>query len=254
MSEINIIPIGSGSTGNCFFIKMFEYQFLIDMGIGVKQVSKALNSHGFDLKDINFIFVSHGHNDHVKSHEAICNNTDCVIYTNETVLYSIRKANAEKVVLEIEEEIKVCDDFSVKMISLPHDFVKTCGFIFKCHGRKIAYVTDCGMMNDKILKELYDSYLVILESNHDLDMLKNGPYPKFLQDRVRSKYGHLSNDDCAKTVKKLYEKGTRNFILAHVSLKNNTKQLAYDTTYNALKCDDAYIYVCEKESEDLLCF
>ena len=109
-------------------------------------------------------------------------------------------------------------------------------------------------MNDKIFKELSGSDVCIIESNHDIEMLKNGPYPRELQRRILSEYGHLSNDDCATTISRLYEAGTRNFLLAHLSRQNNTPEKALETLKSVMKDKDINVYVCPVEGNDLLSY
>lgn len=254
MDNLNIIPIGSGSTGNCFYIELDNHRFLIDMGIGCKKVKQALQVNGRDLKNVEAIFLTHGHYDHVKAATAICNNTDCVIYCDQSSLYPIREAKAEKKTIETDKWLEIFSDLKVKMFSVSHDYVKTCGFIFKTDNRKIVYLTDCGKVYKQMLEDMSKADLVILEANHDIEMLKNGPYPIQLQNRILSKYGHLSNEDCAKAIEYLYKTGTRNFLLAHLSLKNNTPELAYETVRNINNQEDLNIYVCKEYSTDILTF
>ena len=94
MNEIVIIPIGSGSTGNCFYIELGDHKFLIDMGIGVKRVKETLEKHNRNLEDVEAIFLTHGHSDHIKAYRAIGNNTNCKVYGHSSVMYSIREINA----------------------------------------------------------------------------------------------------------------------------------------------------------------
>ena len=254
MSIINIIPIGSGSTGNSIYIEMGERKILVDMGIGFKAIRDTLNIHGRDIRDIEAIFVTHGHYDHTKACVPICNNTSCNIYCDPSAMYPIRNARAEKIAIEMNKEFEPLPDLFVRSFSVPHDYVKTCAYTFVYKGHKLGYLTDCGKMSDQILNELCGSDVVIIESNHDVEMLKNGPYPKDLQKRILSKYGHLSNDDCASSIEYLFEKGTKNFILAHLSEKNNTPELALQTTLDKLKGTDAFVYACLARNEDLLSF
>ena len=254
MSEINVIPIGSGSTGNSIYIEIDDLAFLVDMGIGYRKVNEALLNNKRSMDDIKAIFVTHGHNDHIKAATAICNHTDCKVYTNKTVMYGIRDVNAERVELKVNKVTEILPGFKVDMFAVPHDFVQTCAYTFTYKNKKVSYLTDCGETDNRILSKLYDSDLVIIESNHDIEMLKHGPYPKFLQERIMSEYGHLSNEQCAKIIHTLYKKGTKNFILAHLSLNNNTTKLAYEESNNIINDKDVFIHVCEKESDVLLSF
>ena len=254
MNEIVILPIGSGSTGNCFYIEIGGYRFLIDLGIGYRKVRDVLAMHGRSLEELDAIFLTHGHYDHVKAAQAIGNHVHCRIYTNKSVMYSIRDAKAERVVLSMYEDITLFPNLTVRMFKVPHDFAYTCGYTFRTKDRMLAYLTDCGRMNDGILQELTGADVAIIESNHDVDMLKNGPYPRQLQARIRSEAGHLSNDECAETVAYLKEKGTSHFLLAHLSLQNNTPEIALETVRKKISDPDTDIYVCPDEGNDLLIY
>lgn len=253
MSSINIIPIGSGSTGNSIYFEIGPYHLLIDMGIGSKKVKAALSINNRNIEDIDAIFLTHGHYDHTKACKAIANATNCNVYANESSMYPIRDINANRIIIE-EGQTEIFQDLFVTMFHVPHDYSFTSGYTFTYKNTKLAYVTDCGKMYDSIFNELLDSDVVIIESNHDIEMLKHGPYPKELQNRILSKYGHLSNIDCANTINELYKHGTKNFLLAHISLKNNTSELALNTTKTLLNTEDIYLYACPEEGNDLLEF
>ena len=254
MSFIRVMPIGSGSTGNCFYIEMGEHRFLIDMGIGYKKVRDALLKNDRQIEDVEAIFVTHGHYDHVKSAVPVCNHTACKVYANETIMYNIKDVKAERVKAEAGDCFEPLEGLNVRMFFVPHDFVKTCGFSFECDGRKLSYVTDCGQMNEMIFSEIRGSDVVIIESNHDVKMLKEGPYPIQLQNRILSRFGHLSNDECAETIAKLYEEGTKDFFLAHLSRHNNTPELAFSTTSKRMEGKDIHLFICPVEGDELYSF
>ena len=254
MKNINIIPIGSGSTGNSIYIEIGGYHLLVDMGIGYKKVKEALKIHGRDMNDIDAVFMTHGHHDHCKAAEAISNHIRCKVYAGKTVMFSIRKIKAEREVLKINETIELFPGLLIRMFPIPHDFVYTCGYVFQTSDVKLAYVTDCGRMNDRILEELSGADVIIIESNHDVEMLKNGPYPWPLQERIRSEAGHLSNDECAETIGYLIQKGTSHFLLAHLSLQNNTPQKALETIRSRISDPKIDLYVCPAEGNDLLTY
>lgn len=244
MNEIKILPFGSGSTGNSVYIEIGPYHLLVDMGIGFRKIRDTLFLYDRDISSIEAIFVTHGHYDHIKSAKAIANHVSCDVYCDSSALYPIRDISARRVVIEPYEMFEPLEGLYVTMFSLPHDYVHTNGYIFEYEDKKVGYVTDCGKMNDTILSYLYGSDVVILESNHDVEMLKNGPYPKQLQDRILSKFGHLSNKEAAETIEKLYDKGTRNFLLAHLSLQNNTPEIALKTAQEKMEGKDVNIFAC----------
>ena len=251
---MRIIPFGSGSTGNSFYIELGDHRFLIDMGIGYRKVKAVLESHERRFEDIEAVFLTHGHVDHIKAAKALGNHLSCRVYANETVMYPIRNIAPERVVLDVNEEKEVLPGLQVRMFSVPHDYVRTCGYSFVCEGKKLSYVTDCGKMNEKIFKELCGSDVVIIEANHDVGMLKKGSYPHFLKKRILSEYGHLSNDDCAEIVAGLYETGTRNFLLAHLSRENNTPERALQTVKERMGEKEVFLYACPAEGQELLEF
>lgn len=254
MSDINIIPIGSGSTGNSFFIEILDRSFLIDMGMGYRLVTKSLEKNGRKMEDIEAIFVTHGHNDHVKACVAIGNHTDCTVYADSSAMYPIRDMKNEKKDIILNEEFEALPGLYVKPFGVPHDYYRTVGYVFRNGDRKISYVTDCGKMSDRIIDEIKGSDVIIIEANHDIEMLKSGPYPIFLKKRILSEHGHLSNDECAETIKSLYEAGTRNFILAHLSRHNNTPEKALETVEEKMKDKDIFLYACREAADEMLSF
>ena len=251
MSLIRVIPFGSGSTGNSVYMEFNSHCFLVDMGIGYKKVRDALALHDRELADIEAIFLTHGHYDHIKSAPAISNHTECPVYAHRSSMYPIRNIRSDRISVNPYETFEPCKGLSVTMFPVSHDYVQTCGFLFESGGMKVGYVTDCGKMTDAIFSYLAGSDLVVIESNHDIEMLKNGPYPRQLQQRILSKYGHLSNIECAETIARLYETGTRHFLLAHLSRINNTPEIALRTSVSKMAGKDVTIDVCPEEGSDI---
>lgn len=254
MSDINIIPVGSGSTGNSIYLEIYDYKLLIDMGMGYRKIRDALNMYDRNIEDLDAIFLTHGHYDHTRSASAICNHVSCKVYCHNSVMYPIRDIRAERVCIELNQRYEILPGLNVHPFSIPHDYVKTCAYTFTYKDKKVGYITDCGKMSDTYLELLKDSDVVIIESNHDVEMLKNGPYPKDLQRRILSERGHLSNEDCGDAVSYLYDNGTRNFLLAHISQHNNTPELALETVKEKINGNDYFIYVCPADGNDLLSF
>ena len=251
MGLIKVIPFGSGSTGNSIYIEFNSHAFLVDMGIGYKKVRDAMALYDRHLEDLEAIFLTHGHYDHVKSASAISNHTECPVYSHQSSMYPIRNIRSRRISINTYETFQAVDGLTVTMFPVSHDYVQTCGFLFESGGMKIGYVTDCGKMNDTIFSLLSGSDLVIIESNHDVEMLKNGPYPRQLQRRILSKYGHLSNDDCADTIDRLYETGTKHFLLAHLSRINNTPQIALETSLEKMAGKKVTIGLCPEEGSEM---
>ena len=254
MSDIRILPLGSGSTGNCFYIEIGGYRILLDLGIGYRRVKETLFRYERNLEDVDAIFLTHGHYDHVKAALPVTNHTSCRVYADSSVMYSIRNIKAERETIQIGECFEPLEGLFVTPFSVPHDFVRTCGYVFECKDRKLVYVTDCGEMNGNILDTIKGADVLIIESNHDVEMLRNGPYPYPLQRRILSRYGHMSNDQCADTIEIAYQYGTRNFLLAHVSLNNNTFEMALKTTQKRMEGKDVRICVCHDQGDGMMEF
>lgn len=234
------------------FIELGPYKILIDIGVNCKTITEALNVNEYKLEDIDIVFITHTHNDHIKGFNVTRKRLNCPIYGSKDTSYYFYGKGVDT--FDLYTKTELLKDLYVTMFEVSHDCKGTVGYIFEYKDVKIGYVTDIGVMTKEIIELLKGSNLVIIESNHDLDMLKNGPYPIYLKRRINSEYGHLSNNDCAKTICKLYESGTRNFLLAHISRENNTPELAYKESYESLKKEDASIIPLKPFSNELLVY
>lgn len=249
-----MLPLGSGSTGNCFYLELGDHRILIDLGIGYRRVRDTLLRYGKVLENVEAIFLTHGHYDHVKAALPVTNHTTCKVYADKSVMYSIRNISSERIIMEIGERFEPLNGLFVTAFPVPHDFVRTCGYVFEWENKKLAYVTDCGEMNDSILDMIKGADVLIIESNHDVEMLKNGPYPYPLQKRILSKYGHMSNDQCNDAMETVYSSGTRNFLLAHVSLNNNTFRIALESAQKRMEGKDVRICICHDQGDEMIEF
>lgn len=234
---IKFCSLYSSSSGNCTYIGNEENGILIDAGVSAKRIETALRGIGVEPSSIKAIFVTHEHSDHIGGVRVFAGRHKVPVYANEGTLTGMDTYGAfdEKVNAFI---MPPCGyeiaDFFVKPFPIPHDTNDPCGYTINYEGKKIAVVTDLGIVTDRIEEEVTGSDLVLLESNHDVDMLMMGPYPHNLKVRIRSDYGHLCNEDSAAFSKKLYKNGTRKFVLGHLSKENNMPSLAHQTHYNSL--------------------
>lgn len=252
---INIIPLGSGSTGNSFYIEIGEHKILIDMGIGMRKVKEALSIHNRSLVDIEAILLTHSHSDHRSAIKAICNNTNCCIYATSDTFENIKNIDykADNKVLEYDKKEEIVKGLYINAFKTDHDAYGSCGFIIESEGYKVGYATDLGIIRKSTLELLAGSDVIILESNHDEQMLINGIYDHYLKQRILSRLGHLSNRQSLEFQKLLYKLGTNNFLLAHLSRENNTPEIVKE---EAIKehSKDVNIYVCPIESNELLSY
>ncbi len=235
-----IIPLFSGSSGNCTYIKYGETEILIDAGVSCKAINSALNSIGTDLKNISGIFVTHEHEDHIKGLRIISKGYGIPVYINQGSLEAvILGREGESVagcacVKNAGDSVDV-GEIHADIFKTPHDAYGSVGYKFSfSDGSSFGYATDIGYITKGIAAALFGCDTVILESNHDVQMLRNGPYPFHLKERILSDKGHLSNEACASFIPHLCANGTKKVILAHLSEHNNTPLLAYNTSVDAL--------------------
>jgi phosphoribosyl 1,2-cyclic phosphodiesterase len=231
-------PLFSSSSGNCTYIGCASGGILIDVGVSAKRTREALFNIGVDMQSIGAIFVTHEHTDHIQGLRVLAGSHGIRVYTSEGTLTALEadghingKVNAAVIP---ETGVEACG-MHIRAFATSHDAKQSVGYLVTLEdGRKIAVATDTGMVTDTIRDALTGADFVMLESNHDIRMLENGPYPYHLKRRVLSNHGHLSNAACADTITSLVENGTTRLVLGHLSKQNNFPRLAYETSVSAL--------------------
>ena len=232
----------SGSSGNSMFISSGNAKILIDAGLPGKSIDKALKDIGQNPEELDAIFVTHEHSDHVKGIGVLSRKYDIPIYANELTwkampssIGNIKEHNI-KLMSEAHASIK---DLDIVSFEIPHDSALAQGYAVYHGNKKVAIATDLGHYSEAVKKSIEDADVVLIESNHDVEMLKFGPYPYPLKRRVLSDFGHLSNDDCGKAIADMIDGIKRKrVILGHLSKTNNYPELAYQTVVNILREKD----------------
>jgi phosphoribosyl 1,2-cyclic phosphodiesterase len=230
----------SGSSGNAIYINHKDVHILIDAGLSGRTIERALLNIGVNPKSLSAILITHEHKDHIKGAGVLSRRYNIPIYANKATWGAM-----EKDIKEISEKNKLYfttgEEFEIGEIKIvpfkkPHDAVEPVGFSFKCGDKKISIATDLGYMTRGVANHLIGSDVVLLESNHDIQMLINGSYPWPLKKRILSNLGHLSNDAAADTLMKLFKmKAIGIAFLGHLSQNNNRPELAFTTVTNILK-------------------
>lgn len=232
---LKICAFGSGSTGNCIYVSSGATTVLIDLGLPATRVEKCLSLLGADPDEVS-VLLTHCHSDHISGLSTFCRRHPRVkAYCHESCYGSLyRKLEGARSRITAESGDFFVGDITVSPFKVSHD-VPCVGYGLLFGGRKAAVLTDVGEVGAGLLESLADSDLVVLECNHDVEMLKNNPaYPPVLKSRILSGKGHLSNADCAECVSYLAAKGVKQFVLAHLSRENNYPELAFRTCREVL--------------------
>lgn len=231
------VPLFSGSKGNSYYIGTASEGVLIDAGRSCKQIENAMITNNLDLRKVGAVFITHEHDDHCRALKVLASRYNFKVYASRGTLEALRRADKLDPRFEtfvIEDEISV-GNMLVKRINTPHDAAESCCYSITTSDGKIATIaTDMGYMTDKVKEAAIHSDFAVIESNHDVNMLKSGPYPFTLKKRILSDIGHLSNDACANSLVELVRGGTLRLMLGHLSEQNNTPHLAMSTAVNIL--------------------
>ncbi len=235
---VHFCALGSGSKGNSYLIAGEKNKILVDAGLTAKTISDNLIELGVAPNEIDGIIVTHEHSDHIGGINVFSKKYDVPVYANELTMNEILKksknlAGKNVRIFDMNADFFI-GEFDIVPFKTPHDSVSSCGFSVFCKRNKITVATDIGHMTKTVLEACKESDLLVLEANHDIEMLINGPYSPYLKQRIQGPKGHLSNDNCGKTVSYLLDYGLKQVILAHLSDDNNTPELAYDTVCQCL--------------------
>ena len=217
--------IGSGSCGNSYIFKTAESGFVVDNGYSFAEFRRRAEAFGFDIHDIKFIFLTHVHRDHIAGVETLSNKLKIPVFTAENLDISqwVTKGFYKQIGITPGQSYSL-DDFSFTVFPTFHDAPDSVGYSFCCGGERATIITDTGKTSDQMKALAEESRVLFLESNYCPDMLKKGPYPIWLQKRILSDYGHLSNFDALEFVKSLGCGKCRKVYLCHISDKNNTPE------------------------------
>lgn len=233
-----IYPLFSSSKGNSTFIGTEKGGVLIDCGVSFKRFTAALERNNIPLSAIQGVFITHEHSDHVSGLKMLTKHTSIPVYGQKRTLqrlYDNGKISPNAPVIDMTGKTIACGDCELTCFNTPHDTVQSCGYrIITSDGKACAVCTDLGHITAEVDKALCGCRLVLLEANYDEQMLRNGPYPLYLKERILSHNGHLSNDNCGRQAAKLINQGTTHIILGHLSQDNNRPNIADSAVAAAL--------------------
>ena len=236
---ITVSVLGSGSGGNATFVKTDGVRLLIDAGISRKELARRLEYIGEDPDGIDAVLITHEHSDHAGGLKMLVKDLPVQAFMTPGTLCALK---AEEYELNGSQLVPVpagvpftIGDIEVTPFSVPHDAAEPVAFTMTCGGAKLTQLTDIGYMPDQVAERLSGSDLLILESNHDLEMLRVGPYPWALKQRLMGRYGHLSNTAVSRFIRERYDGRAQHVVLAHLSSKNNHPAIARFEASRALQ-------------------
>lgn len=242
MFQVSVLA--SGSKGNSTMIRTDSTKILVDAGLSGKKIWDAMEKIGAEKNKISAIIISHDHSDHMKGAGIVCRKLQIPLYisrlTYESCLHKIGKLPLGVQHFQVGKSIQI-GDIVVETIPSKHDTIDSANFVFHQidePNRKLTLATDLGESSRYLLVKMMNSTSVILESNHDIQMLMDGPYPPELKQRVKGKQGHLSNVQAVDLMRQIMHPGLENLILAHLSEENNKPVLAEKTMKKYLEEQD----------------
>ena len=245
---MKIKNLASGSKGNCTIILCDNTNLIIDMGISYLSLKRSLEENSLSFTDFSGILITHCHTDHIKGLASLLKNTKLDVYIPEDMYESLKEFVEYPRCKFIDDKFTI-NDVEIELIHTSHDAPASVGFIINHNDKSIVYVTDTGYINRKYLEKMINKDLYMIEANHDEVMLMDGPYPRFLKERVISDRGHLSNKTTAKYLDKVKGVNTKNIILAHLSEKNNTEEKVLEAMHEAGLDEDITITIARQYEE-----
>ncbi len=228
---LRILPVASGSTGNCMLLEIDGRHLVIDLGVSASMLRSAMSANGLAWEDVDAVLITHTHSDHVRGLGVCMKRIHAPIFMSHTSKNTLMLENATA--LNYSARTEILPDLWVTAIPTSHDCPGSIGFLIETANTRFGYLTDLGVIPEGVTELFSGCDCIVLESNHDEEMLRYGPYPAYLKRRILSEHGHLSNEACAEALAQFAETGTGCFFLAHLSQENNRPSLALESARKA---------------------
>lgn len=265
---MRLCSIASGSSGNCIYTGTEATHVLVDVGISGKKVEAGLHALGLTGHDVDGILVTHEHSDHISGLGVLCRRYRIPVYATPGTLGAIRECRSlgeipEELFHEIEaDESFTIKDLTVRPMRISHDAAEPVAYRFSYGRKKAAVCTDLGTYNDYTVECLKGMDVLLLEANHDVNMLQVGSYPYHLKQRILGSRGHLSNENSGKLLSRVLHDDLKKVVLGHLSQENNLPELAYeavrleiDLADNPYRANDFPIQVAKRgELSEMITF
>ena len=239
MPDLHYVSFASSSEGNAGLLSHGNTHILLDAGISARRITGCLGELGLSAASLSAILLTHDHSDHIKGLPVLCRRLSVPILWPGTTFHS--------------KDPFTIGDVKITAFGTPHDAKPSCGFRFEAGEETLGFATDLGYVTREIYDNLRGVERLVIESNYDPDMLRDGPYPPSLKARIASRQGHLSNPDCAELLSHLAMEGLRHVALAHLSVNNNTPELAYNAAAQGLSGSECSLCVLDRKEMTRFC-
>lgn len=242
---MRLCSIASGSSGNCIYAGSDTTHLLVDAGISCRRITEGVNTLGISPSQLDGILITHEHSDHISGLGILARKYEIPVYTTKQTYEGILN---DKKIGPLPEglfcEVKYDEKFTIKdltvcPVKISHDALCPAAYTIRCGKKKMGILTDLGNFNDYVVECMSDLDAVLIEANHDVNMLQVGPYPYYLKKRILSDRGHLSNEMCGKLLDRILHDGMKNVVLGHLSRENNMPELAYETVRLEIDMSDS---------------
>lgn len=231
---MKVCVIASGSSGNCTFIEIGGMKLLVDAGISARRIVNGLREIEENIDDIEGVFVTHEHRDHVQGIPTLIEKYGLRLFSNRETVKHLPFEISYKQWYELTREPFVMGDVKVQPFSVNHDAADPVAYTFQNHKNSVAVVTDVGSVTSLVREQLAKIEVIVVEANYDYQMLLNGPYPWDLKQRILSRLGHLSNIETGELISEIVHENLKQIFLAHRSENNNDEILCRDTVHTVL--------------------
>ena len=249
---LKITHLGTGSRGNSTLLETDEVKVLIDQGFSGAQLAKRLGLLGINPEDIDCALISHHHGDHGGGASIAQRKWKMQILANERTAQELNLDPMLTSYFGSLDMIRIGDELSVLPVPVPHSGSDNVAFIASYRGERAAIITDLGSWTDELVKHVYGCEHISIEANYDANRLDSGPYPFSLKERIRSRGGHLSNEQTGQFLAEVCTKDTRSIVLTHLSEKNNSPHLAESTVlYHISDIFDGDIFISLQDGPEM---
>lgn len=232
---MELCSLASGSSGNCIYVGTDDHHILIDAGISKKKIENGLNEIGLKADEMDAILITHEHYDHVKGLGVMARRYGLPMYATQGTIDAIQRADRigkvdDSLYHPISRDMEfTIGDMSIRPVRTSHDAADPVAYVLRSGRQSIGVITDLGYYDDYIVDSLQNLDVLLLEANHDVNMLEVGVYPYPLKQRILSDRGHLSNESSGRLLSSVLHDHMKHIVLGHLSKENNYPNLAYQT-------------------------